>query len=255
MRKSKLDDSWEKLFEKYDILTKIDKDGFFDITATQINEFREARLMTKLDNRESLPKLFKDNKLSILPITRGSYIIGKFDAYQDVKYNNVEVKKFLLPSHIKGIEPSNIYSEAIALNSTFSSGVISDILGEECLPTISGRMSTSSFDFDIKMECGNKFIIKVVNSQCEIDGGYESKHKIALVEAKNAQANNFLIRQLYYPFRLWKNKVPNKEIIPILMTYSNDLYSFFIYKFTKESEYNSLELVEQRNYRIDTKEI
>ncbi|MEZ4930181.1 MAG: hypothetical protein R2777_09285 [Chitinophagales bacterium] len=68
MSKSKNDLAWEKIFEKHKILDKILKDGHIEIAATKINEFREARLMTKFDHKSQLPKLFADNKLSILPI-------------------------------------------------------------------------------------------------------------------------------------------------------------------------------------------
>lgn len=71
MSKSKNDFAWEKIFEKHKILDKILKDGHIEITATKINEFREARLMTKFDHKSQLPKLFADNKLSILPTSRG----------------------------------------------------------------------------------------------------------------------------------------------------------------------------------------
>ena len=72
---TKNNEFWNKIFEKYDIIHELEINGKFEITAKQINEFREARLMTKFDNKSSLPKIFADNKLSILPITRGSYII------------------------------------------------------------------------------------------------------------------------------------------------------------------------------------
>lgn len=62
--------AWQELFEKYDIINEIDKIGFYEISANQIKEFREPRLMTKFDHRESLPNQFKNNKLSVLPLTR-----------------------------------------------------------------------------------------------------------------------------------------------------------------------------------------
>lgn len=73
MSKSKgLNDiAWEQLFEKYDILNRIDMSGSFQISATQIKEFREPRLMAKFDHTLNLPIIFSENKLSILPITRG----------------------------------------------------------------------------------------------------------------------------------------------------------------------------------------
>ena len=65
MSKTKNDLAWDKLFDKYDILTEIDRKGYFEISSVQINEFREARLATKFDHKINLPKLFKENYLSI----------------------------------------------------------------------------------------------------------------------------------------------------------------------------------------------
>jgi len=89
--------AWEQLFLKYDILSQIGIKGRFEISAVQIKEFREPRLMAKFDHRINLPKIFADNDLVILPITRGDYVISHFNAYH----------KF---------EDNNIQSEAIALN-------------------------------------------------------------------------------------------------------------------------------------------
>jgi hypothetical protein len=61
--KSLNDEAWEKLFSKYDILNQIDVAGQFVISATQIKEFREPRLMAKFDHTINLPKLFADNHL------------------------------------------------------------------------------------------------------------------------------------------------------------------------------------------------
>ena len=65
--------AWEKLFEKYNILGEIEEKGYFKITSKQINEYREARLMTKFDNSATLPDLFKKNSLS------EKYLIWLFD--------------------------------------------------------------------------------------------------------------------------------------------------------------------------------
>ena len=60
-------EAWEKLFEKYNIIEEIENNGYFKITSKQINEYREARLMTKFDNSATLPDLFKQHNISILP--------------------------------------------------------------------------------------------------------------------------------------------------------------------------------------------
>lgn len=253
---SKLDYNWDKLFTKYNIEEHIEKYGFFEITSKQINEYRESRLMTKFDHRVNLPKAFKKNKLSILPLTRGSYIIGKFDAYKDLGYDDqIEITSVEFPLNIESIDPTNIYSESAALHCAYITGIISDVVEESVLPTLSGRMSSSIFNFSIKShKKDNAYNIVVENSQCEIDGGYEGESKLAIIEAKNFTVDDFLIRQLYYPYRLWSKKT-SKEVVPIFMTYSNDIFSFFIYRFDNIEEYNSLTLVKQKNYIIGQENI
>lgn len=253
---SLIENKWDQIFDKYNILNSIQKDGFYSITSSEINKFHEARLMTKFDHKTNLPKIFKDNRLSILPLTRGSYVLGNFDTYQDINYDTtIENIAFSLPEHIDSIDYNNLYSESSALHCAYVSRIIDDVVGESVLPTVSGRMSTGAFNFDIKnIVKGNTYPISVINSQCEIDGGYESINKLAIVEAKNFTSDDFLIRQLYYPYRLWNGKV-GKEVVPIFMTYSNDVFSFFTYKFTNPLEYNSLQLVSQKNYIIAPEQI
>ena len=70
MSNSKNDKAWQLIFDKHKVLDRVLKNGYFEITATKINEFREARLMTKFDHKSQLPKLFANNNLSILQIGR-----------------------------------------------------------------------------------------------------------------------------------------------------------------------------------------
>jgi len=79
---TKNDLAWEALFNKYRIIEHIEKKDYFEISATQINEFREARLMTKFDHKINLPRIFSHYGLSILPITRGSTSIQKTSQIQ-----------------------------------------------------------------------------------------------------------------------------------------------------------------------------
>lgn len=41
--------------------------------------------MAKFDHTINLPKIFADNQLAILPITRGDYVIFHLDAYLDLR--------------------------------------------------------------------------------------------------------------------------------------------------------------------------
>lgn len=254
MSDTKNNAAWRKLFEKYKILEMVERDGIFEITSGQINEFREARLMTKFDHRKNLPKIFKENNLSILPITRGSYLIAQFEAYQDFLERETEVIKAPFPPYIESIDYENITSEAAALNCAYISGIIADFVEDEgLLPTVSGRMSSNEFSFYINIYSGSKFEVNVNNAQIEIDGGYEGLETLSLIEAKNSLSDDFIIRQIYYPYRLWHGKT-SKKVKPIFMTYSNGIFTFYEYEFQEPENYNSLILVKQKKYSIeDTK--
>lgn len=249
---SKNDAAWHLLFEKYDILHHVEQDGSFQISANQIKEYREPRLMAKFDHTINLPKLFMQNKLSILPITRGDYIISHFDAYHKFEPVLNEITKISLPYYIQSLNVASITSEAVALNCAYVSGIIADFLDDEQLvPTVSGRMGSGNFEFEIN---DTKYkinrIVKVHNSQIEIDAGYEGLQKLALIEAKRDLSDDFLVRQLYYPFRTWSERV-NKAVKPIFLVYSNGIFHLYEYQFVNPMEYSSLMLVKQKNYTVE----
>jgi len=199
---------WKEIFDDYNILEEISKNNYFIITADQIRNYKEPRLMAKFDFSSQLPNVFKENKLGILPIKNGEYIIGKFDLFYNLSktnYDKVEIKNIKLPSFIETINPDNIYSESNALNVALLSGMLDDTFNEKLYETIQGKMRTNNFKFNIS----NKEVtteVEVNGAAIEIDGGYESETKVILVEAKNSMPKDFVIRQLYYPYRHWNNK-------------------------------------------------
>lgn len=249
MSKSKNDLAWEQLFEKHNIVAEVVENGYYEISSSSINEFREARLMTKFDFKSQLPKLFSKNNLSILPVSRGSYIISTFKTFEEFDTNEVEVTRIEFPSFIESIDYNNISSESAALNCAFVSGIIEDFVGDgELKPTVNGRMSSGNFNFSIATKTSS-LNITVDRSQLEIDGGYEGLKYLSLIEAKNSISNDFLIRQLYYPYRLWQNKI-SKPIKNIFLTYTNGIFHFREYEFKNKNHYNSIQLVKQKKYVI-----
>lgn len=249
MSNLKNDIAWEKLFEKYKISDKVNSKGFYEIKASAINEFREARLMTKFDFKSQLPKIFLNNNLSILPISRGSYVISDFDTFKDFENNDMEISKIDFPNYLESIDFNNITSETTALNCAYVSGIIEDFVqDEELKPTVSGRMSSLSFDFNINSK-KTLLNINVNNSQIEIDGGYEGVESLSLIEAKNSISKDFLIRQVYYPYRLWESKI-SKKVRPLFLTYSNGIFHFKEYVFEDLAHYNSIKLIREKKYAI-----
>ncbi|MDI9363880.1 MAG: hypothetical protein QM541_02940 [Flavobacterium sp.] len=249
MSKSKNDIAWEQIFDKHKIIEKISVDGHILISSTDINKFREARLMTKFDHKSQLPKLFADNNFSILPTSRGGYVIGTFDTFCDFNKDDIDVSKIEFPTFLESLDYKDITSEATAINCAFVTKILHDFTGEDnLLPTVSGRMSSSSFDFNINSSKG-LFKVSVGNSQIEIDGGYEGDSSLSLIEAKNYISDDFLVRQLYYPYKLWNNKI-TKQVRPIFLTYTNGIFHLREYTFANTNHYNSLVLVKQKKYAV-----
>lgn len=262
-RKS-IDELWEAIFNDFKIDEAINEKGFFEITAKQIKEYKEPCLMTKFDNSSALPSSFYYNKnknksnkyLSILPTTRGSYIIGAFDAYHRLEEVSGKVKRIDFPSQYETLN-ININSEAIALNVAYISGILSDFINDDNLmPTVNGRMSSGKFDFHMKLDTNrvanqkDNLSIKVEKAQIEIDGGYEGSKTLSLIEAKNVISDDFLVRQIYFPYRIWSNKI-RKEINNIFMTHSNGTFNLYQYEFTKSDSPASIKLVKSQIYTLN----
>ncbi|KEQ00867.1 hypothetical protein SASC598J21_013840 [Snodgrassella alvi SCGC AB-598-J21] len=87
----------------------------------------------------------------------------------------------------------------------------------------------------------------------KLTGGYEGLHSLALIEAKLDISEDFLIRQIYYPYRVWK-KCIQKPVRSIFFIYSNGIYNLYEYEFTDLKNYNSLIQIRHSRYAIeDTK--
>lgn len=253
---SKNDEKWDLIFRDFRILQHLKNSGRFEISAVQINKYREARLMTKFDHRSNLPAIFKTNNLSILPTSRGDYVIAPMELYQKIEtFGNEAVGLGRLPVQIGSLNPDEITSEAAAISCVYLSGILEKFLGEKVLPTVNGRMSSGVFDFNVNNSAGQPGIgIQVENSQIEIDGGYESDNFLCLIEAKNSISDDFLIRQLYYPYRLWKIK-QKKPVRPVFMVYTNGIFSLYEYEFTKLEDFNSIRLVKKKRYTLAARRI
>ncbi len=252
--------AWVDLFNELKILESIEKNGSFEISSRQINRVRQARLMAKFDQSHLLPSIMKNNGLSILPVTRGKYIISCFKNYQKLLFEDQIAgkdidKTFSIPSHIHCIDSGTITGEASAINCAYISGMLSDFIDEDpsaLFPVINGKMSSGIFDFCItNQKTREEMKISVRNSQVEIDGGYEGLNSLAIIEAKNLIPGDFLIRQMYYPFRLCAPKCVGKQIKNIFLIYTNGIFAFYEYRFSTPENYNSLQLVKQKKYCLN----
>jgi DNA adenine methylase len=244
-----IDKAWELLFEQHRILDRVNSEGSFRITSTEINTVKEARLMAKFDQSFQLPLVFRENGLSILPVTRGEYIIGSFETHAPLNYTIAKPRPIPC-STLQSLDSANLYNESSALLFAYNSGILQDVLEAPDLHlTVNGRMSSGSFSYRIRNNKlpGGEQRIEVANAQIEIDAGYEGEQIFCICEAKNIAVEEMLVRQLYYPYRLWRSKI-GKPIVPLFLVHSNDIFHAFIYRFEDDDDYNSLQLLDHKAY-------
>lgn len=254
---SKNNESWQKIF----IDLNINKHNFnaspFYINADMIKpcvkDFtktsqKEVRVLCKQDSREERPNIFIENDLFILPIKNGEYIICKGEGYVDIPPINIEssVYKSKLDFELKSSSVGN--SEMQHLDFAFASSLIRTFLDDDSLVlSIRGRKYTPHFSFNTNLYQN----IDVISVQTEVDSGFEGRDKIVLVEAKNSQTTNVIIRQLYYPFRQWSINT-HKEAITLFFEKRGSEYLIWEFGFSDILNYNSIFLKNARKFRIDS---
>ncbi|MCD6417354.1 hypothetical protein J7M00_01055, partial [bacterium] len=236
------DEPWERIFEMYSIDSHNFSKEPFILTAEQIKTAtadyvttanREVRILVKQDTRESRPRIFREKGLFILPIKNGKYAIIKGEGYVDIPEIKTKVKeyksslKFNLDTSLVG------NSEMQHIDFAYASSLIRSFMKDDSLVlTIRGRKYTPKFSF-----CVGKQKITVQSVQTEVDAGYEGEKQVVLVEVKNSKADNVIIRQLYYPFRQWKNYT-DKKVITLFFERIKDEYHIWQFEFTDINDYN-----------------
>ena len=244
--------AWAEIFKKYNLLESIERDGFVDVTANQIREFREPRHLGKIDHKENLPLVFETNELGILTISNSSYRVGKFKVFADLPQWQLpgdEVETVYMPPNIETLNITNISSEQAAINTAQATGMIEALTGEEVILTINGKMTAGSFDFEVEKNDGGFQPVSVSGARMEIDAGFESAKAFYVIEAKNHASRNFNMRQLYYPYRAWSKKI-NKPVVPVFMTLSQDVFDFYKFDFADQANFSSFALTEHRRFMI-----
>jgi hypothetical protein len=248
----KNDEAWSTIFDKLQVLNKIESQGSFEISAEQIKTIgkREPRLMAKIESINTEPKIFRENKLCIMPCkSRGNYTIGHYDAFLNVDYENATVKMVENPKRFDMLNPYDMSKEPSVILAAKNYGILDKIAGEEVMMTDFGRESTEPFTYHINDLTGkDPHQISVDKSQLEMDGVFESDSYIINIEAKMGLREDFLARQLYYPYRLIQGKT-NKEIINAFITHSIGSTYVHAFKIKDVNDYNSFETI--GNYRFD----
>ena len=248
--------SWKKIFDDYNIHQHLFERKPFYISANNIKKAcqnfkrtgeKEVRILCTQTKREDRPNIFKEKELFLLPVKNGHYCIVKGEGYADVP--NIDKEVILYKSKLSfDLDTSKVgQSEMQHLDYAYASSLIKTFTEDDSLVlTIRGRKYTERpFEFFI-----NNQKIQVKGVQTEVDAGYEGKNKVVLIEAKNTKANNVIIRQMYYPFKKWRQET-KKQIINLFFQKTEDVYSIWQFEFEDEKNYNSVKLKKSIKFKIN----
>lgn len=250
---TKADRDWGTVFDRYQLASKVASRGFVDVNSQELKALGlEPRLMTKVDHSHQVPAPLKENRLTILTLSSSVWRIGPFDIFRTLPawtpMDKATTTK-TLPGWIDSIDPGNITGEGALMNAAFSSGILSDFCGESLVPTVSGKGRSGQFSFRVDQFSKPQAEIQVDSAQIEIDAGYEGSSALYLFEAKKHISIDFNIRQLYYPFRTWHQRV-SKPIKTIFITLANDVFDLSEYVFTEPQNFSSAQLVRHKRYTL-----
>ncbi|MDU1461314.1 MAG: hypothetical protein E6898_01055 [Corynebacterium sp.] len=231
---------------------ELERRGYFYIGARELERLsgRQPRLMAKHDFSTSRPWIFQRLRLGIVPVSRSEYLVGRFNLYERFpETQRGEVRTLELPAGLDTLSLEGVSSEAVALNGASASGMLEDFLG--CAPlqaTVAGRMSTRGIEVrlpDLGVD------VAVDRAQMEIDGGFESLEHLVLVEAKNHLSEDFNIRQLYFPYRRFQQRLA-KDVVPVYLVYSNGIFHLYRYEFRDPADFRSIALVDSARYALSS---
>ncbi len=252
------DISWKKIYDETNMALHDFNKAPFVLKAEQIKRAcqdfkrtveKEVRILCKQDTRADRPQVFKDNNLFILPKHNGSYYIIKGEGYVDIPDITTPIENYNSKLDFK-LQSSKVGdSEMQYLDFAYANSLIRTFMQDPTLVlTIRGRKFTPKFSFNV----GNQALL-TESVQTEVDAGYEGKDSIVLIEAKNSNASDTIIRQLYFPFRQWQVNT-TKRVYPLFFErrFINGETIFYIwqYEFTNTNDYNSIHLVKSGRFRI-----
>jgi len=247
---------WQEIFNTYNIASHDFSQSPFVLTAEQIKKAtahfettgeREVRVLCKQDSREDRPNVFVDNNLFLLPIRNGTFAIIKGEGYVDIP----EITSPMIQYKSKldfVLDTSKIgNSEMQHLDFAYASSLIRSHLNDPSLVlTIRGRKYTPKFTFTAGQFNQS---ITAESVQTEVDAGYEGKNQVVLIEAKNSETRNTIIRQLYYPYRQWQAHT-SKKVNVLFFEKRQTIYSLWLFEFSDPLNYNSIRLVKSSRYEI-----
>lgn len=243
--------AWEKLVaERVDTRCDLVVIAKEDIESSTGNELR---LMAKMDSSADVPAALRRHGYFVLPIKNGSYVLVRGNGFH-VLENLPEPPTIFRPQlDFELVTLSVGDSEMQHLDYCYNVGLFEKFAGVIGLrQTIRGRKRMPAVEFSV----GRLGPISVQPGvQVEVDSGCEGRDDIVLIEAKGGEPTDFIVRQLFYPYRKWRHEIPHKRIRPWFFCSheiaGRRLYRFWEYAFEDDAQYQSLKLLRGEAFFVE----
>lgn|GEM_PF-134234 len=243
----KKNDAWTKIVSKLNLDLSSPISPIIPSTIFREEADIEARLACYNDCLSEVPPVLRASGVFPLPVRNKEYCLIKANGFHEFEEISTPIITYtsripFLPDTFDGEGESNYVHYA------YNAGLISEFTGKKDIIKMNeGRFRATKFDFNI----GSVGPIEQEGVQVQVDGLFEGRDSIIVLEAKVKSNSNFLIRQLYYPWRHWTEK-SQKEVIASFLRIDkvSEVYNLWQYRFTDKSNYASIELVKTARYEI-----
>lgn len=207
----------------------------------------EARIACKIDSSVDLPMTLSSQGLFPLPVRNGAYVLVRGKGFHGFEPIDGPPKVYESKIEFDLVTAAGM-GESIHVHNAYNSGLLSKFTGiDGLLKTNEGRFYAKEFAFNV----GGGQTIQQRSTQIQVDGLFESRNCVIIVEAKTREMPDFIIRQLYYPFRHWSQET-KKDVDTIFLGVDLDtgVYKFWQYHFNVPDDYASIEIVRKEKYSV-----
>jgi hypothetical protein len=224
------------------------------LTARQIHLHLgvEPRLLASMDSSSKLPERLRSEGVFVVPLTRSRYALVRGKGYHELE-DPGEPERYAARLPISLTTLAYGRGENRFLLHAYHIGLLSRFTEVPSFyQTVSGKMGTGSFSYHVD----GSPELEVKSAGMELDAGFEGPRDVLLFEGKATARTDFLVRQLYYPYRTFRKWSPHKRIRSFFFVAEPETttYALWEYEWINPTDYETIRCVRKARFRVETAE-